>query len=57
MTPVCGIVVAVALLAVAMTTVFGADEVCFLKSRTKKGKGEGVSTVMGALVKRVKGIK
>lgn len=55
MTPVCGIMITVALLAVPMTTVFGADEVCFLKSRTKSGVGVGM--VVGASVKRVEAIK
>lgn len=37
MTPVCGVVVTVALLAVSMTAVFGADDVCLLECRTKRG--------------------
>lgn len=38
MTPVGGIVVTVALFAVAMTTVFGADDVCLLECRTGRGR-------------------
>lgn len=41
MTPVCGIVVTVTLFAVTVTTVFGANNICFLKCRTKRGSGEG----------------
>lgn len=41
MTPVCGIVVTVTLFAVTVTTVFGANNICFLKCRTKRGSGKG----------------
>lgn len=42
MTPVGGIVVTVPLFAVAMTTVFGADNVCFLECRTERGRAQTV---------------
>lgn len=50
MTPVGGIMVTVTLFAVAVTAVFGADDVCFLKRRAgkrvrarevKRGRGRG----------------
>lgn len=40
MTPVGGIVVTVALFAVAVTAVFGADDVCFLECRTGRRDGQ-----------------
>lgn len=42
MTPVGGVVVTVALLAVTMAAVFGADDVRFLKGRA--GRGVGVTS-------------
>lgn len=45
MTPVGGIVVAVALFAVTVSTVFGADNVCFLECRAGKRQGR-VQTVV-----------
>lgn len=39
MTPVGGVVVAVALFAVTVATVFGAHDVCFLECRTGKRQG------------------
>ena len=41
MTPVGGIVVTVTLFAVAMTTVFGADDVCFLECRAGGSRLQG----------------
>lgn len=46
MTPVGGIVVAVALFAVTMTAVFGAHNVCFLECRTGKRQRRGQTVVL-----------
>lgn len=43
--PVGGVMVTISLLAVAMTTVFGADYVCFLECRTGRGRERGERVV------------
>lgn len=53
MTPVGGVMVTVALFTVAMTTVFGADDVCLLECRTERRRGE--SRVEGGQDTRVRG--
>lgn len=55
MTPVGGIVVAVALFAVAMTTVFGADDVCFLECRAGRGVEVREQTVVSEKGKKEEG--